>query len=245
MLKNLRSSQNFTFLLVLILVANLIIFSVCLSIILQHNSRNQIASKATTLMETIDSIREYTIAHIQPELADELEANFLPETIPNFAARETFDILRQKPNYGDFFFKDATINPFNPRDRADDFETEIIEDFRKRERVRELSGFRPTPNGDLFYLARAIEVSQPSCLECHGEPSAASSSLVERYGSSDGFGWKLNEIVGIKIVFIPVDYFVKQTRRLFFTIAGVAFLIFLPLSIWLLLQNKPKNKKIR
>ncbi|NJR47827.1 MAG: DUF3365 domain-containing protein [Hyellaceae cyanobacterium CSU_1_1] len=86
-------------------MANLIVFGVSLSIILQQNSRNQIASKAITMMEMINSNREYTIAHVQPELIDQLQVEFLPEAIPNFAARETFENLRQKSNYRDFFLK--------------------------------------------------------------------------------------------------------------------------------------------
>ncbi|NJR47828.1 MAG: DUF3365 domain-containing protein [Hyellaceae cyanobacterium CSU_1_1] len=125
-----------------------------------------------------------------------------------------------------FFFKDATLEPLNPRDKADDFETGIIEDFKKHQQIRELRGFRSTSKKNLFYLARPIKVYQPTCLACHGEPSAAPPSLVERYGSSSGFRWKLNEIVGMEIVSIPVDYFAKESRQLFLAIAGVAGAIF-------------------
>ena len=234
MLQNLRASQK-SMPLVLILVASLIIFSVLLSAILQHNTRNQIASKAETLIATTNSLRNYTIAHVRPELADRLEDEFLPEVIPNFAAREVFEDFRQQPNYRNFFYKDATINPFNPRDRADEFEIKIIEKLRKNAKIPELSGFRPSPQGDLFYLAYPIQVSQPSCLECHGEPSAAPSSLVERYGSSDGFKWKLNQIVGAQIVSVPVNHFARETRHLFLMIIGAVVISSLPL---LLIRSK-------
>jgi hypothetical protein len=105
MLKNRRDSQKFAFLLVCILVANSLVFGVFLSVILQQNSRNQIASKAITIMEMINSNREYTIAHVRPELIDRLEVEFLPEIIPNFAVRETFENFRQKSKYRDFFLK--------------------------------------------------------------------------------------------------------------------------------------------
>lgn len=248
MFKNIKYRQKFTFLFIFILLANSIAFGVSLSIIIQQNSKNQIASKAVMLMETIDSIREYTLAHVQPELIGQLEAKFPPEIIPNFAARETFENFRQKSNYRDFFFKDATLEPLNPRDRADDFETEIIEYFKKHQQIQELTGFRPTSKGNLFYLARPIEVSQPRCLECHGEPNAAPSGLVERYGSSLGFRWKLNEIIGMQIIFIPTDYFLKESRQLFLAIAiavGAFFFLLLPLSFWFLCQNKQINKRIR
>ncbi len=227
MFKNLKLSQKFTLPLILILVASLIIFSIFLSAVLQQNAKNHISSKAIILMETINSVREYTITQVRPELVDRLEVEFLPEIIPNFAARETFENFRQKPNYRDFFYKDATLNPFNPRDQADNFETELIENFREHEEVQELRGFRSALNGDLFYLARPLKVYEPSCLECHSEPSAAPPSLVERYGNVNGFGWKLNEIVGAQIVSLPANQVTDEARQLFFLIMGIVSFLFL------------------
>ncbi|MEM8677091.1 MAG: DUF3365 domain-containing protein [Cyanobacteria bacterium P01_G01_bin.67] len=212
---------------ILILVTSLVIFSVFLNAVLQQNAKNQIFSKAIMLMETINSVREYTITHVRPELIDKLEVKFLPEIIPNFAARETFENLRQKSNFHDFFLKDATLNPFNPRDQANKFETELIINFKRHEEIQELSGFRSTLNGDFFYLARPIRVQEPSCLECHSEPSAAPPSLVERYGSVNGFGWKLNEIVGAQIISLPVNQVIEEAHQLFFLIMGIVSFLFL------------------
>ncbi|WP_019503833.1 DUF3365 domain-containing protein [Pleurocapsa sp. PCC 7319] len=227
MFKNFRSRQKLTLLLVLILVASLIIFSIFLSAVLQQNAKNQISSKAMMLMETINSIGDYTKTHVQPELINRIEVEFVPEIIPNFAAREIFKNFRQKPNYRDFFYKDATLNPLNSEDQADNFETEIIENFREYEEVEESRGFRSALNGDLFYLARPLKVYEPSCLECHGEPSAAPPSLVERYGSVNGFGWKLNEIVGAQIISLPANQVINEARQLFFLIIGIISFLFL------------------
>ncbi|MEO0835157.1 MAG: DUF3365 domain-containing protein [Cyanobacteria bacterium J06642_3] len=207
------------------MAASLIIFSLFLSTILQRNAKNQTWSKATTLIEIINSVGDYTRTHIQPELVNRLEAEFLPEFIPNFAAREIFKSLRQKPNYTDFFYKDAVLNPFNSEDLADSFETELIEKFKAHQNRQELSGFRSIDKGDLFYLARPIIINQPSCLECHGEPSSAPSSLVARYGSSNGFGWKLNEIVGTQIISLPTNQAINQAHQSFFLIMGIIALL--------------------
>ena len=44
----------------------------------------------------------------------------------SLAVKEIFDNFRSNPEYADYFYKDATLNPTNLRDKADDFETEII-----------------------------------------------------------------------------------------------------------------------
>lgn len=229
MFNNLKSSPRKTVFPVLILAASLIIFSFFLSTVLKQNAKNQISSKAITIIEIINSVGDYTRTHIQPELVDKLEAEFLPEFIPNFAAREIFKSLRQKPNYGDFFYKDAVLNPFNSEDQADHFETELIEKFKAHQNRQELSGLRSTDRGDLFYLARPIIVYEPSCLECHGEPSSAPSSLVARYGSSNGFGWKLNEIVGAQIISLPTNQAINQAHQSFWLIMGIIALLLVAL----------------
>jgi HAMP domain-containing protein len=171
-------------------------------------------------------VREYTINQIQPELVDRLNVEFLPEFIPNFAAREIFENFRQEPNYRDFFYKDATLNPLNPRDWANNFETEIIENFKSNQQVQQLKGFYSTLNGDIFYLARPIKVFEPSCLECHGDPNAARQSQIERYGTLNGYDWKLNEIVGAQIISLPVNRVSDRVRQSFLLILGIVSLIF-------------------
>jgi hypothetical protein len=50
-------------------------------------------------------------------------------------------------------------------------------------------------------------------------------SLVERYGIVNGFGWKLNEIVGAQIISIPANQVFDEARQSFFLIMGIASVI--------------------
>src|ERR1700759_3227469 len=59
------------------------------------------------------------------ELAD---AEFHPQSVPAFAATEIFGYLREK--FPDYFYKEATLNPTNPRDRATDWESDVVNQFR-------------------------------------------------------------------------------------------------------------------
>ena len=156
------------------------------------------------MMETMLSARNYTTKQIQPLLVKQQEhqKSFLPQTVPAFAATENF--LHLQASYPDYAYKEATLNPTNLRDRAVDWETDIINTFRNHPAdVKELVGERDTPTGKSLYLARPIKANPP-CLECHSTPAEAPPALVRHYGANNGFGWQLGEIIGAQIVSVPM-----------------------------------------
>jgi HAMP domain-containing protein len=169
------------------------------------------------------SVREYTSAQINPELSPRLETEtkFLPQTVPGYSAREVFENLRKREEYNDFFYKEATLNPTNLRDKSDNFETSVVEQFRNQSGLKELSGFRSLPSGDVFYVARPITISDPKCLRCHSTPDVAPKSQLATYGSENGFGWKLNEIVGAKVISVPASRVFNAAQRLQLSVIGI------------------------
>lgn len=213
MLNNLNLKQKFTILLLVILTFGLSLSGFALSSLLRENAKQDISSTGLMLMQTMSSVRKYTNTQVNPELADKLETEFLPQSVPAYSAREVFDILRKTPDYRDFFYKEATLNPTNLRDKADGFETEIVERFRNKSDLKELSGFRSIPGGDIFYIARPLPVSEQSCLVCHSVPEAAPPSMINLYGTANGFGWKLNEIVGAQIITVPANNVINKAHQ--------------------------------
>lgn len=169
---------------------------------LEENARAQVIQQARLMMETAGSARNYTNQQIKPLLESQQAhvRTFLPETVPAFAATESFNYLRVK--YPDYSYKEATLNPTNLRDRAVDWEADIINTFRNQPQNHELIAERQTPTGKSLLLARPIAAAAP-CLECHDTPANAPAALIRHYGSQHGFGWKLNEIVGAQIVSVP------------------------------------------
>ena len=152
-LDNLQLGQKFTLLLLLVFLGGIIASSMALSSVLNQNAQAQLTTKALMLMETMNSVRDYTTNQVNPELSNRLTVEFLPETVPAYAAREVFESFRGNPIYADFFYKEATLNPTNLRDKADGFEAQLVESFRQQGTAQETSGFRPTPAGDLYYIA--------------------------------------------------------------------------------------------
>ena len=143
------------------------------------------------------------------------------------------ETLRKNEDYKDFLYKEATLNPTNLRDKADDFEEKIVEKFRQNPDLKQAQGFRETPSGKLFYIARPLKVSKESCLRCHGDPQEAPRSQLVTYGAQNGYGWKMDEIVSAQITSIPASTIFNSARQLQFYVIGLLSL-FLVLAIFLI-----------
>jgi protein-histidine pros-kinase len=168
--------------------------------ILETNARREVLAEAGLMMESAVAMRAYTASEILPLIEQRMQESFLPQGIPFYAATQNFLKLRER--HPDYTYKEATLNPTNPRDRAADWEADIIQRFRNDERAHEFTGERDTPMGKSLYLARPIR-ADAECAECHGAPAAAPAALVARYGRNNGFGWQPHEIVGAHIVSVP------------------------------------------
>ncbi len=243
MFNNLQLNAKLNLLLAIMFSLIVLVVGSFLAQILSTNAKNTVTDRASLLMETMLSVREYTSEQVKPELASRLETEdrFLPETVPGYSAREVFENLRTRPAYQNFFYKEAAINPTNLRDKADRFETKIIEEFRKNPKNQQTANFREVSGQEFFYIARPIKVSQESCLQCHSDPALAPRSQIATYGDEHGFGWKLNEIVGAQIISIPASDIFSFIRGLqiqvigsisaFLIVAGIIIDIFLRKTI--------------
>jgi len=184
----------------------------------QVDARREVLTTAGLMLDSALASRAYTANEIDPLLVTHMQDGFPPQSIPFYAATQTFAALRKL--HPDFTYKEATLNPTNPRDRATDWEADIIDQFRNHPRSQQIEGERATPMGRSLYLARPI-VAAPECLTCHGLPAAAPTALVARYGHDNGFGWQANEVIGAQIVAVPFAEAAEGARRLFSGVTAV------------------------
>ena len=184
---------------------------------LMLNARSQVVQQAELMIESARSTRQYTTNELAP-LLESLPAHktqFLPETIPFYAATVTFDYLRKQ--YPEYSYKEAALNPTNLRDRAVDWEADLIGYFRNHTGAKELVGERDTPAGRMLYIARPI-ITEQACLACHSEAAYAPPAIVKTYGSANGFGWKVDETGAAQIVSVPMAVPIQIARGAFRTL---------------------------
>ncbi|WP_445638464.1 Histidine kinase [Nostoc sp. DSM 114161] len=227
-LKNLKIGAKFNLLLILVFIASILGSGLALSSLLQARAQNEVTSQAQILIQMVNAVRNYTQVRIDPLLEPRLETNptFMPEIVPTFSSKEVFENFRKKPEYKNFFHKDATLNPTNLADKADSFETELVERFRNEAKTLEITGFRSLPEGEVFYIAQPLKITQQQCLRCHSTPEQAPKSQLATYGSENGFGWKLNDIVSAQIISVPSEEIFANAKRTWILIMGLLIAIF-------------------
>lgn len=220
--ENIKIGTKFNLFIITIFILGILLSGLTFWKALEHRAETEVSSKALVLMETVNAVRNYTQDRINPLLKKkiETESEFTPEAIPTFAAREVFEYFRKNPDYAQFIFKDAAPNPLNLRDLADEFETELVEEFQSRGTTQK-TGWREFYEGKVFYVARPFVMEKQSCLECHSTPDKAPQSLLATYGSDNGFGWELNQIVAAQVVYVPAAEILASVRRSFVTTLGI------------------------
>ncbi len=181
--------------------------------VLHGNARDEVLQNARMMMESAQASANYTNAQIKPLLETQLKYKFVPQSVPAFAATEQFNELRKE--YTDYLFKAAALNPTNPRDHATDWEIDVINRFKATPGPTEIIGERDSDKGRSLYLARPIQIKDPACLTCHSTPDVAPKTMIETYGSNNGFGWKINDIIGAQIVTVPTSVPVARANNTF------------------------------
>jgi HAMP domain-containing protein len=181
------------------LIAALLAGYVCRTM-LEANAQREVIIEAGLMMDSAAAVRNYTANEILPLISARMKDEFPPQSVPSYAATQNF--LKFHEHHPEYSYKEATLNPTNPRDRAADWEGDIIQRFRNDAKIQQMIGERDTPMGKSLYLARPIR-AEAECLVCHSTPSAAPQSLIARYGADNGFGWQPHEVVGAQVVSVP------------------------------------------
>jgi HAMP domain-containing protein len=206
--------------------------------LLDRHAQQEVLQHARFLLEKALAVRSYTSSQVAPLLETQMRYGFLPQSVPAFSATEVLAKLQKA--YPEYSYKEATLNPTNPRDRALAWEADVIGEFKKAPDTKEFVGERDTPAGRAMYIAWPIRISDGACLRCHSTVDAAPKALVERYGTANGFGWQLHEVVGAQMVSVPMAVPLARSQQTWttfmalfssvFVVTGVA----LNLMLWAL-----------
>lgn len=196
--------------------------------ILEGNARREALAEAGLMLDSALATRDYTASEILPLLGTGMAETFPPQSVPFYAATQNF--LQLQKRHPDYSYKEATLNPMNPRDRAADWEADIIQKFRNDPHAREVIGERDTPMGAALFLARPIR-TDAACSACHSRPSSAPKALVARYGGDNGFGWQNAEVVGAQVVSVPLARATDNATRAFHAFMVSLTLVFVALFV--------------
>ncbi len=191
----------------------------------QRHARENTIRTAHVLLSAAVAARNYTTEQIEPLLTGYETDEFIKETVPSYAAQQLFTRLSQ--DHEGYSYSERALNPTNPKDLAEGWQVELIQYFIKNPDLTEIIDRRVNRSGqEMLFVAQPIRVNS-SCLECHSTPDVAPPSLIKTYGSSNGFGWKLDEVIGTRVISVPTSLHMQQANRSIFSYLLVIGSVFL------------------
>jgi HAMP domain-containing protein len=192
--------------------------------ILQDQAKREGLETVQLMLSSAAANRDYTRDEIAPLLQPQIGERFVPQMVPAYSAKQ--QIERFRVTHADFVYREATLNPTNPADRVTDWEADIVNRFRSDKALKEVTGERMTPSGLTLYMARPLTVSSATCLGCHATAEGAPKTMTEKYGTVNGFGWQMNEVIGSQIMSVPMSAALAKADSNFYQFMGALVAIF-------------------
>ncbi|MCK4501777.1 MAG: DUF3365 domain-containing protein [Desulfuromonadales bacterium] len=203
------------------------------------NALNEAKIKSNIILNYAMATKEY-MKQVQKPLVKELieSDRFYPELMSGFvSARGTFELFKKtSPEYT---FKQATIDPLNPFNKADQDEIGFIKKFGQNPALKSSEGIISKNGAEFFYFAQPIKVGNAKCLICHGDPYDAPKDQIEIYGTETGYNWKLNDTVAAFVIYVPTEAAIAAAKKLSFTLVliGAGGIIVILLILWTFLNK--------
>jgi len=215
---------------------------------------NDAKRETVSVLNTINAVRNY-VENIQKPVIYKLKKekklyhNFFDPKImsSSYITRSILEkyakksLLAQKTVYK---YKLAATNPLNPLNKADKFETKILNKFREN-KINEFSTIMDEDGRSYFFTAIPIERNKKSCLTCHSKPDIAPKEMVQLYGSKSGFGEKVGDLRAMISLKVPVKNIVKLHIKDFIlgSIAVLIVLIIFFIFIYLIYKKEIQIKE--
>ena len=203
-----------------------------------NNAMKEAKNTGSLIFNYLDASRMYFRDHQRPLIMDLVEEDrFFPELMSGFTlTRGIWEKFSQK--VPDYVFKQATVDPLYPPNKADEQELKIIDLFRNNPKMKTTEGIVEKNGSNFYYFARPVKMKK-KCLRCHGDPVNAPKDQVEIYGSETGYHWTDGDTVASFVVYVPIQKALdsaKDSARILFLI-GMAGIIILMLVIWICLNK--------
>lgn len=224
MLKEPGPKKRFTLMLILIHVIALPLISAITYYVLKDNAIVDAYNLGRLRLTTMGAVRHYVAEELRPIFYREMPGRFIVEGMSrSFVAASIADrVQKDMPGYQ---YKNASLNPKNPRNAADAFEAEVIKRFVKDPKLKEWEGFRTKEDEEYYVLARAGEPLGADCLKCHGDPANAPKELKDRYGAKAGFNMKEGDMADAAFVYIPISVPFADAQKVVAVFIGMYIIV--------------------
>ena len=199
-----------------------------------NNALEEAKKKGNIVFTFIESSRKFFRDQQRPLVMDIVEKDrFYPTLMSGFAfTRGVWDeFVQELPDYR---FKQATIDPLYPPNKADEQELDIIAEFAANKGMKTKEGIMEKEGERFFYFARPVKVGK-GCLRCHGNPDDAPRDQVEIYGQTNGYNWQEGATVASFITYVPIHAAMEEAKKSAITLFlfGLLGITLLVVVIWI------------
>jgi methyl-accepting chemotaxis protein len=187
------------------LLLTVYIFTILLStpviyIITKQEVYSQAEENLDLLVDVVKSVRNYVSKDLRPHFLEQ-EIYYSPAISGIVAISKISKYLKQKqPQY---YISNVSDNLLNPDNQAKGLEQDLLEYFRKI-RTKKTINTTGEINGQNYLVSSAPMVSKDLCLRCHGDPVGAPEDVRANYDLESGFGYTIDEVVGVSVVGVPL-----------------------------------------
>lgn len=190
------------------------------------------------VLNMIHSSRQFFKDSQRPLVAELVEEDrFYPEIMSGFVmTRGVWEIFEKRfPGYK---YKQATIDPLYPPNKADADEQKLILEFGADKEKKNSEGIMEKKGRQFYYFAKPVLVGD-KCLRCHGAPEEAPKDQLEIYGTESGYHWHNGQVVSTSIVYVPIDAAMAAAKKSATTlfVMGASGIVLLMGVIWLFLSR--------
>ncbi len=225
MLEELSPKWKFALMLIAIYAVSLPVISAVSYLVLKDSAVKEAYQTGKVHLSTMGAIKHYVAEELRPVFYREMPGRFIPEGMSrSYVSREVARRVHEK--HPDYQYINASLNPMNPEDAADEFEAEIIKMFIEDRTLKEWKGFRTEPDAEYYVIANPGEPFDEGCLYCHGSPADAPPELVERYGTSGGFNMEVGQLTDARFIYIPIGVPLASARKVVAVFIGIYTVFF-------------------
>jgi methyl-accepting chemotaxis protein len=216
MFRKLSISKRFSLILVLIFIVTLPLITSVMYYFFRENAIREVADKALLTMHSMESLRKYVGKELRPIINKELPKKFVLEGASGFyiLRKVSYNLQEFQPNY---LYKQASSNPLAPENKADYYEEWFLSQFKENSKLKEL------------------RVDRDECMKCHGDPLFAPKEQKEKYGTTVGYNYVMDSVVGSNIIYVPASVPIaiakKSTAMVAIVFTGLFFVLFAVINI--------------
>lgn len=205
--------------------------------------------EAVFILDTMNAMRDYIDSVQRPLIKKLKEENKLDNDFfdskllsSSFITEQVYKIQLAKKNIN-YHYKLVALSPLNPEHLGNEFELGILDQFRNGER-KEYASIISERNKAYFFVGLPISQNNPSCLECHTEPSKAPPKMMDKYKNMSDFKNHVGDIMGMLTLKIPVMSIIKYHVEEF-VVGGLAMLVVFIVFIILIYKIYKKDMRLK